>query len=184
MIRFSLTLLCLTLVACQPQSDNVEIRSLTLGDGTQISHPWDEAGPLPARDDWVNVEVAGYMLSESASGTGFSWTWTFTLGLSHSGIEMVVVSDVTDTTTQRLVAAGEGVFRKGKWLAQSEPFPVSAFHLPWLFRDGESVRILRFSIADREGETRILYQPVLFSEEGKRNLTAIARDQLQGVSGT
>jgi len=79
---------------------------LTLGDGTQISHAWDEAGPLPARNDWVNVEVAGYMLSESASGTGFSWTWTFTLGLSHSGIEMVVVSDVTDTTTQRLVAAG------------------------------------------------------------------------------
>lgn len=155
-----------------------------LGDGTMIQHPWDEAGPLPARNDWVNVEVAAYLLSESTAGTGFSWTWTFTLGLGHPGIELVAVSDVTDVATQRLVEPGDGVFTKERWLAQSEPMPVSAFHLPWLFRDGESVRVLRFSIADSDGVTRILYQPVLFSHEGKRSLTAIARAELQGVSDT
>lgn len=183
-MRCLLLLLLIGLSACRPSPVASEDRSLPLGDGTVIEHPWDDAGPLPAHNDWVNVEVAGYLLSESTAGAGFTWTWTFTLRLDHPGIDMVVVSDVTDTVTRRLVEPGAGVFTGEKWLAQSEPSPVSAFHQPWLFRDGESVRVLRFSIADSAGETRILYQPVLFSHEGKRNLTAIARDKLEGVSGT
>ncbi len=182
--RLPLFLLLAAGAACQQAEQDTFSKFLALGDGTGIEHPWDGAGPLPARNDWVNVEVAGYLLSESASGAGFSWTWTFTLGLAHPGIELIAVSDVTDTVARRLVEPGEGVFNGTKWLAQSDPVPVSMFHQPWLFRDGESVRVLRFSIADRDGETRILYQPVLFSHEGKRSLTAIARDELEGVSGT
>ena len=183
-MRILFLLLFLGLTACQPSPSEIENRLLTLGDGTVIEHPWDEAGPLPAKNDWVNVEVAGYLLSESSAGAGFTWTWTFTLGLGNPGIDMVAVSDVTDTATRRLVEPGAGVFTGEKWLAQSEPDPVSAFHQPWLFRDGESIRVLRFSIADESGEIRILFQPVLFSHEGKRNLTAIAREELEGMSGT
>ncbi len=161
-----------------------QTRKLTLGDGTQISHPWDEAGPLPASNDWVNVEVAGYQLSEDRQGAGFSWTWTFTLGLKHSGVDLVAVSDVSDSNVAQLVAPHGGVFNKGKWLAQSESMPVSGFHLPWLFKDGDSVRVLRFSIADKAGATRILYQPVLFTHTGKQSLLSIVGNKVDAASGT
>lgn len=185
--RFTTVLLLLSQSACDlPREGGADqhMRTLTLGDGTQIQHPWDDAGPLPASNDWVNVEVAGYLLSEDRQGEGFSWTWTFTLDLRHSGIDLVAVSDVSDSSTQRLVAPDGGVFNRGRWLAQSESIPVSGFHLPWLFRDGDSVRVLRFSIADRAGETRILYQPVLFTHRSKQSLLSVARNPLDAPSGT
>ncbi len=166
-----------------PDAPDADPRTLLLGDGSQISHPWDDAGPLPASNDWVNVEVAGYLLSENKEGEGFSWTWTFTLGLANPDVELVAVSDVSDASTVRLVAPGDGVFNKGKWLAQSESMPVSGFHLPWLFKDGESVRILRFSIADKQGRTRILYQAVLFTHAGKQSLLSIARGHVDDAAG-
>ncbi len=158
-------------------------RALTLGDGSTIEHPWDEAGPLPASNDWVNVEVAGYMLAENREGPGYNWTWTFTLGLKKSDIDLVAVSDVTDRPSARLVGPNDGIFNGSKWLAQSESVPVSGFHLPWLFKDGESVRVLRFSIANKAGETRILYQPVLFTHEGKKSLLSIADDPRDAAAG-
>ncbi len=175
------------LAACigsEAPGSGVESRILTLGDGTDIAHPWDEAGPLPASNDWVNVEVAGYMLAEHGQGDGFTWTWTFTLAVTNPDVDMVVVSDVSDADALRLVTPDDGIFNKGKWLAQSDSMPVSGFHLPWLFKDGESIRILRFSIADRQGQTRILYQPVLFTHEGKKSLIAIARAGAIATSGT
>lgn len=176
--RISLSLLALLVSGCdlpQGSAGGDNSRRLTLGDGLQIEHPWDESGPLPASNDWVNVEVAGYLLSEDRKGDGFSWTWTFTLGLKNPTIELVAVSDVTDSNVLRLVAPEDGVFSEDKWLAQSDSIVVSGFHLPWLFKDGDSVRVLRFSIADKRGETRILYQPVLFTHAGKKSLLAIAR---------
>lgn len=159
-------------------------KALTLGDGNTITHPWDDAGPLPAANDWVKVEVAGYLLAENRDSPGYNWTWTFTLGLLARDINLVVVSDVTDASAVRLVGPGRGIFNNGKWLAQSEEVPVSGFHLPWLYRDGESVRILRFSIANENGETRILYQPVLFTHEGKKSLLSIVHDPVDGAAGT
>ena len=180
------TLLVLLLAACDLQSGSAPDggkRMLTLGDGTRISHAWDEAGPLPASNDWVKVEVAGYLLSEDREGDGFSWTWTFTLDLINPDVDWVAVSDVSDSNTLRLVAPDEGVFNGGKWLAQSEDMPVSGFHLPWLFKDGDSVRVLRFSIADKNGVTRILYQPVLFTHAGKKSLLSIARGAVDAAEG-
>ena len=176
-----LFIICLLAACGELGAPDDNTRTLTLGNGGQITHPWDEAGPLPASNDWVNVEVAGYLLSENREGEGFSWTWTFTLGLKNPDVDMVAVSDVSDSNTVRLVAPDGGVFNNGKWLAQSEDMPVSGFHLPWLFRDGESVRVLRFSIADKNGETRILYQPVLFTHAGKQSLLSIARGQMEGA---
>lgn len=150
-------------------------RTLQLGDGSEISHAWDEAGPLPASNDWVKVEVAGYLLSEDKVGEGFSWTWTFTLDMNNPGVNLIVISDVSDANVVRLVEADEGVFHSGKWLAQSASMPVSGFHQPWLFKDGDTVRVMRFSLADIHGETRILYQPVLFSHASKKSLLAITR---------
>ena len=172
--------------ACSNDRDNPPAggsKFLTLGDGSTIEHPWDEAGPLPASNDWVNVEVAGYMLAENREGPGYNWTWTFTLALKQSDIDLVAVSDVTDRPSSRLVGPDEGIFNGSKWLAQSESVPVSGFHLPWLFREGESVRILRFSIANEAGETRILYQPVLFTHEGKKSLLSIASDPADAAAG-
>ncbi|NNF52140.1 MAG: hypothetical protein HKN59_06850 [Gammaproteobacteria bacterium] len=165
----------------EQDAPGTNLRTLQLGDGSEITHPWDEAGPLPASNDWVSVEVAGYLLSENTDGEGFSWTWTFTLGLKNPDIELVAVSDVSDIVAARLVAPGQGVFNDGKWLAQSRSIPVSGFHLPWLFQDGENVRILRFSIAARQGETRILYQPVVFTHAGKKSLLSIARGEIEGI---
>lgn len=177
-------LLALLTAACSPESTNTETRQLELGDGSTIEHPWDEAGPLPASNDWVGVEVAGYMLAENREGPGYNWTWTFTLALLEPDIDMVVVSDVSDRTVSRLVNPGDGIFNNGKWLAQSESIPVSGFHLPWLFRDGESVRVLRFSIANKAGETRILYQPVRFTHEGKQSLLSIAGNKEDLATGS
>lgn len=175
---FLLTLLC----ACADRgapADNS--RALRLGDGSEISHAWDEAGPLPAENDWVKVEVAGYLLSEDKAGDGFSWTWTFTLDMNNPGVNLVAISDVSDATASRLVAPGDGVFSKGKWLAQSAARPVSGFHLPWLYKDGDSVRIMRFSLADIHGETRILYQPIFFSHSSKKSLLSIAGASTAGT---
>lgn len=174
------------LAACSQDSNGFAARAgktLTLGDGSTITHPWDEAGPLPAANDWVKVEVAGYLLAENRERPGHNWTWTFTLALLAPDISLVVVSDVTDATATRLVGPGQGIFNNGKWLAQSDELPVSGFHLPWLYRDGDSVRILRFSIANKDGQTRILFQPVLFTHEGKKSLLSIAREPGDGAAG-
>lgn len=184
MIRIFFCAIVIVTAACGDQKfTETSVRTLALGDGSEISHEWDDAGPRPARNDWVNVEVAGYLLSENRDGAGFSWTWTFTLGLANRDVDLVAVSDVTDASPVRLVPPGEGIFNDGKWLAQSESIPVSGFHLPWLFKDGESVRVLRFSIADRQGATRILYQPVLFTHIGKKNLLSIAQSNTDAAAG-
>jgi len=138
--------------------------------GQEVSLPVTDAGPIPAEDKDYKIEVAGFSITPSLlrpKQAALAWQFALTAKGSQT-LEHVKVEEVyPDDAVTVLVDDPSPSLQKKVWSRSSvgvEPNPIS---VPWLFKEGSSVFVMRFTISPAGKPPVVLYQPVWFSKPVK-----------------
>ena len=133
------------------------------------------AGALPAEDRKVRIEVAGILVSpskEEPKRANLLWTFGFT-NKGMKAVESVRVEEVSPTEVAiTRVDDASPEFKDGYWIGNSVPTEATRDTQPWLYAEGPSNFVFRFSVKEPGKEPRVLYQVAAFSQEAKEYFRA------------
>ncbi len=129
-----------------------------------------DAGPLPAETRDFNVEAAGASVQPAffaPKQPTLAWGFALTIKKGKAP-KRVVVEEVFPTEVATvLVDDSKPVLQGTSWNGSSagvDPTPASA---SWVFAEGATIFVVRFTITPEKGGPVILYQPVWYSAETK-----------------
>jgi len=141
-----------------------------LAGGEIVSLPVTDAGTIPAENEKIKIEVAGYNVGPipgQEKVPGLFWIFGFTSKLNQK-IESVIVQEVFSTDKAISVVDDEAPSMKGvTWSTHTGYAEVSASGIPWLYSNKPTFFVYKFSIKI-DGEKVVLYQPVYFSNRAKQ----------------
>ncbi|HWM93252.1 MAG TPA: hypothetical protein VN493_20990 [Thermoanaerobaculia bacterium] len=149
-----------------------------IAEGKKVSLPMTDAGPIPAEDKNFKVEAAGVSLQPMfLSPKNANLTWGFALTAKASqNLERVTVQEVHPSEVAKAFVDDQSPALKGQvWSGSAvgvEPNPNST---AWLFQDGSSIFVFRFTIKPVGKRAVVLYQPVRFSQPAKEALRMTIR---------
>jgi hypothetical protein len=133
--------------------------------------PMTEDGAPPAKNRKMKVDFAGFMVGKRAGNpreAALIWTFGFR-NKSLKNIESVRVEEVspTDVAIVRVLDESPKLIDRG-WIGTAEPQVATRETQPWLYSQGMSVFVFRFTVKERGQEPQVLYQPTVFSPEAKQ----------------
>lgn len=139
--------------------------------GQIVKLPVTDAGPIPAQDEKIKIEVAGFAVSLSKQDPQIAklhWMFNFT-NKSAQVVEYVLVEEVSPSEPALIVAEDRSPRLAGNsWSASTNDLAVSPQSLPWLYTPKTSVYVFRFTIKLKdEAAPHVLYQPASFSASAK-----------------
>lgn len=142
--------------------------------GGQVVHvPVTDQGPIPAENDDFKVEVAGINLTPSAGDPeSAALFWSFMLtDKSGEGAASIRVEEVAPSPdVVGLVEDPSPDFTGGSWSHELEPVRPGPVVTPWLYEDGASIFVFRFTIDHGTGEPTVLHQLAWFPVSAKQAL--------------
>lgn len=152
--------------------------------GTTLMLPVTDGGPIPAQNDDIKIQVAGFVLHRAAdhrSAPELSWTFAFTSRTGHR-IEQVLVEEVGQGSTPRLMLAdGAPRLEGGNWSGSTKAVSADPESAPWLYANSASVFVFKFSIKPEGMPVQTLYQPSWFSAQAKQAMMSGYRQQPRNV---
>jgi hypothetical protein len=139
--------------------------------GKMVSLPVTDGGPIPTEESAFKIEVAGFSIQPSLfdpKHVVLAWKFGLTSKTSKK-LERVLVEEVFPSDVAKTLVDDHSPSLSGKMWSGSntgvEPNPTST---PWLFTEGASVFIFRFTITPAGGVNPVvLYQPAWFSRPVK-----------------
>ena len=148
---------------------NIEVR---IAGGGSIFLPVTDAGPIPAENEAFRIETAGLAVQPSdADRSRRTVKWGFSLtAKSAQRLQRVVVEQVfPNETVERLIDDQVPVLRNHNWFGSPTIGPNSS-STSWLFTEGTSFFVFRFTITAPQQSPVILYQGAAFSPQVKEAL--------------
>lgn len=150
--------------------------------GKTVVLPITDAGPIPAEDRRAKIEVAGFMIMPSEGDPQLAMlVWTF--GLTNKAVknvESITVAEVAPADAEMtLVNDIAPKFEKRYWIGRTTPVAATRESAPWLFADGASTFVFRFTISEHGKDARTYFQPASFSSEAKAHF----RQMIERING-
>ena len=168
------SLLAVMLASCASQQKYmghpVSQKSFMIAGGETVTLPVTAAGPIPAENEQFKIEVAGFSVGPSKVENGkkaLIWGFALTNKVSVK-LESVVVEEVAPTNQPKILVSDSAPESKnGVWRGSAQEIIPSAQTTPWLFENGTSTFIYRFSIKPKNAPVVVLYQPSSFAVQSK-----------------
>ncbi|HTG35492.1 MAG TPA: hypothetical protein VLB76_21435 [Thermoanaerobaculia bacterium] len=139
--------------------------------GKAVSLPVTEAGPIPAEDRAFKIEAAGISIQPllfSPKRATLAWQFALT-AKSFETLEHVTVEEVyPDEVAKVLVDDQSPALKEKTWSGSSIGVEPDLKSTPWLFSEGDSIFVFRFTINSKGKPPAILYQPAWISQSAKR----------------
>jgi hypothetical protein len=143
--------------------------------GQTVLLPVSDGGPIPAENDEVKIEVAGFVIGPSPTDPKvplLTWKFAFTPKKGQT-IEQVVVEEVAAADAAQLLVSDEiPRLDEGFWRGTSRPFMADPESQRWLYSNSPSVFVFKFSIAFEGVPVQVLYQPSWFPAQAKKAMMA------------
>jgi hypothetical protein len=149
--------------------------SFQIAGGETLKLPATDGGPLPAQNDNIKIDAAGFIVSPSkANPELLAVTWVFAfISKKDQKIERVTVEEVVPSKTAILVFEDEAPKLEGKrWSGHVHPIDATPESLPWLYSNEPSIFVFRFSVFAQGEPVQIFYQPAWFPTQMKAAMIA------------
>ena len=150
--------------------------------GKTVVLPITDAGAIPAEDRKARIEVAGFVIARSKDDPRLAMiVWSF--GLTNKPLKNVESIEVAEVAPAKavvtLVHDTAPTFEKKYWKAGTVPSSATRESVPWLFSEGTSTFVFRFTINERGKDSRVYFQPASFSSEAKAHF----RKMIERING-
>ena len=146
--------------------------SFTIAGGQSVSLPVNDAGAIPAENEFAKILAAGFTISPSTGNekqAALAWAFDFEAKPTLSRIEMVRVEEVWPSKVPvTLVEDKSPALNDGVWSGNAKPVPANRIETPWLFADDASFYVFRFTIVPTGKPPFVLYQLAWFPASAKQ----------------
>jgi hypothetical protein len=138
--------------------------------GRTVMLPMTSAGALPGENDLYKIEVAG-VNAQLVSGQPeqSKLTWVFSALMKKSAaIESVVVERVGENGDLTTLVDDRAVSLKTQsWVGHTAPQQMTKEATPWIYRNGNSNFLFKFTVHVAGEPPSVVYQPSLINEQVK-----------------
>ena len=182
------------LSACQNTHSTRQI-GFKLDDGVTQQFDFTKRGALPADNGTYKVEGLGLMLYQKPKTKEVYYAWDVTVNLAAKPAKSVVVSQVlSGGGVQQMVVDREPMVKNdGQWrqlplgakssMQAQRWHAVSAGHninqAKWLAQsDQDAMFVFKVEIVDVTQHTHVLYQPMVVSQDSKKQYLKVLQDAL------
>jgi len=145
--------------------------------GEIVRLPTADAGPIPAENREVKIEVAGFAVGpspEDPKKAVLVWHFGFTAKRLRE-LESVEVAEVSPSDVAvPLIVDSKPELIENYWKSTISGVPVGSETTPWLYEEKASIFVFRFTLKQKNKKAFVLYQPAWFSAEAKDEFRAIA----------
>lgn len=156
-------------------------KTFTISGGQVVELAVSERGALPATADGVRVEVAGPIFGPSKnSPEKVALTWAFTLSVPKGAkYSTLTIENVTDTEPKLIASLDQPPVRTlkapdGRELHLLElrglPSDISPESTPWVYQEGTTTIIFRFTLKRSSENDIALHQLTMFGQEPKAQI--------------
>lgn len=138
--------------------------------GQTVMLPMTNAGALPAETEQFKIEMAGVHAALTAGQPEQSkLTWVFsTLVKKREPIEFVTVERVTEEGELiPLVDDRTVALKNSSWVGRSKSQDMSSTSSPWLYQQGDSKFLFKFTLRVAGKAPVVMYQPSLIGRQAK-----------------
>lgn len=160
-------------------------KTFTISGGQVVELAVSERGALPAKADGVRVEIAGPIFGPSKnSSEKVALVWAFTLSVPKDAkYSSLTIENVTDAEAKLIATQDQPPVRTlkvpdGKELHLLElrglPSDISAESTPWVYQDGTTTIIFRFTLKRSSENGITLHQLTMFGQEQKVQIQKMA----------
>jgi len=161
----------LWLTGCGSSSSQL---SVPISGGQTVRVQRQAAGFKQAENERVIITDAS-LQAVNLDGT-FYVRWNFVLHLKQAiALSTVRIEDVSESTPLLLVNDVAPQLEAGRCTENAGLMALSSASARWLFQANESVRTFRFTIAEPDGQSYVLYQAVQYSPAAKEAIRAMVR---------
>jgi hypothetical protein len=137
--------------------------------GKTLMLPVTDAGPIPAEDERIKIQVAGFRTDLSDSHPPvpkIAWMFGFTSKRAQV-IERVSVEEISEREPLLVVRDDSPQLRGGDWSRSTDLMDASPQAQPWLYSPAASIFVFKFSIKFKDEAPVVYYQPTWFSGAAK-----------------
>ena len=156
-------------------------KTFTISGGQVVELAVSERGALPATADGVRVEVAGPIFGPSKnSPEKVALIWAFTLSVPKGAkYSSLTIENVTDAEPKLIASLDQPPVRTlkapdGRELYLLElrglPSDISPESTPWVYQDGTTTIIFRFTLKRSSENDIALHQLTMFGQEPKAQI--------------
>ena len=175
--------IALTLFSAAARADTT--KKFTISGGQVVELTVSERGALPATADGVRVEVAGPIFGPSKnSPEKVALIWAFTLSVPKDAkYSSLTIENVTDAEAKLIASQDQPPVRTlkapdGEELHLLElrglPSDISPESTPWVYQDGTTTIIFRFTLKRASENDITLHQLAMFGQEPKAQIQKMA----------
>jgi hypothetical protein len=129
--------------------------------------------PRPRENDLFKMEVAGFVVSRSASGPQLKYIFGFATK-KPGQITRVKVEDITERESIVLVDDKEPKIEKNRWSGHSAITPVTSEKTPWMFDNRTTKMVFRITVSTAESDDKEVVQPATYPASAKKMMLQIA----------
>jgi hypothetical protein len=174
---FLFVVVLLTGCASSPASTHKQVVEMPfpIAGGQILRLPVTDGGPVPAENDKIKIEVAGFIIGPSAADpTVPSLIWMFNFATkTDQKIEQVVIEEVAASDSAKLMLVDDRPnLKQGSWAGRSTPTKADRLSVPWLYSSKPSIFVFKFSVKVQGLPVQILYQPSWFPPAAKKAMMA------------
>jgi hypothetical protein len=174
-LLFVVVLLCGCASSPAPKSQDIAEMSFPIAGGKILHLPVTDRGPIPAENDKIKIQIAGFAISPSTGDPAIpSLTWAFAFKTkTDQRIEQVVVEEVGESDSAKLLVSDDRPdVEHGGWAGKSEVIKADKQSAAWLYSSKPSIFVFKFSIKVQGMPAQILYQPSWFTAAAKKAMIA------------
>jgi hypothetical protein len=173
LLTIQMTCVC----AQQYMGHTVTYMSFPIAGGKAVSLPVTDAGPIPAENDKIKIEVAGFNVGPLKSESkipALIWIFGFTSKMNQK-IEKVKIDEVFSRDSATTVLVDEAPkLKDATWSASKESVELAPATFPWLYTSEATIFVFKFSISIEGSAEVVLFQPVWFPEKAKKLFIELA----------
>lgn len=145
-------------------------KTLTVLGDKKVKTKWDGKMPKAMSEQGIETNVTGIIISEGKLIPTFGFDIN-----SKKKLLKVRVEDVTGKEAVLMVEDTAPVVERAHWKGNSAPRSITPDGVPWLFVDGDTLTVFRFSVLlEGDAEPVVIYQPSVFGEASKQRLRMMA----------
>ena len=171
----------LLLLAAQPvfavtyMGYEVDQESFKIAGGDKVKLPVTKAGPIPAENERIKIEVAAFDIAMRSKPQILTWRFGLLSKVAQK-IEKITVEQVYEVDQPRLMLEVSDPELKGNtWYGITKAEDITKQANPWLHSIFSTTFVYRFTI-NIEGEPpMVLYQPATFPGSIKARYVNIAK---------
>ena len=129
--------------------------------------------PRPRENDLFKMEVAGFLVTRSASGPQLKYIFGFATKKPVQ-ITHVKVEDITEKQPIVLVDDKEPKIEKNRWSGHSAIMPVTSETTLWMFDKRTTKMIFRITASTAESGDKEVVQPATYPASSKQMMLQMA----------